>query len=340
MKFYFITILFCLGLLTSCSTGKPKHVFGTYAAPAAPDYSNINSWAALPQMLDAADSVPSGLKNIQHLSQADVFFVYPTSFLNGRKNKQWNAAIDNEIINSKTDGGAILYQSSLFNGVGKVYAPRYRQAHLHAFFSIDTSSSRKALELAYADVRASFQYYLQKYNNKRPIILAGHSQGALHLIWLLKEFFDEKELSNKLVVAYVVGWPVAENAFKKLSACKTPTETNCICSWRTFKKGYDASFIDEEDPILVTNPLNWTTEKNNYIGKKYHRGAVLDDISKPPVSEMVGAEIYKGILWVDKPKFKGSFFYPFSNFHRGDFNIFYVDVRENAKQRLNAFWRN
>lgn len=330
----------CLVLILSCSTGKPKHVFGTYPSPPSPDYNLISSWAALPQLTDAADSVPAGLKNLQALTQADVFFVYPTSFLNGKRNKQWNASIDNKTVNDKTDGGAILYQSSLFNGVGKVYAPRYRQAHLHAFFSKDTASSRKALELAYSDVRSAFLFFLEKYNNKRPIILAGHSQGALHLIWLLKEFFDDRELSKRLVVAYVVGWPVPENEFKKLSACESAVQTNCICSWRSFKTGYDGSFIEKEPAVLVTNPLNWKTTKNVYVGKEYHKGAVLDDFSEPPVSGMVGAEIYKGILWVDKPKFKGSFFYPFSNFHRGDFNIFYVDVRENALQRLNAFWRN
>lgn len=340
MKYFVLIMPLCLGLLSSCSTGKPKYVFGTYNHPPAPDYNLISSWAALPQITDAADSVPAGLKNLQALTQADVFFVYPTSFLNGKKNKQWNASIDNEVVNAKTDGGAILYQSSLFNGVGKVYAPRYRQAHLHAFFSKDTSSSRKALELAYADVRSAFRFYLDKYNNQRPIILAGHSQGALHLIRLLKEFFDDRELAKQLVVAYVVGWPVPESEFKNLSACETPVQTNCICSWRSFKTGYDGSFIEKEEAVLVTNPLNWSTKKNVYVGKEFHKGAVLDDISEPPIPGMVGAEIYKGILWVDKPKFKGSFFYPFSNFHRGDFNIFYVDVRENALQRLNAFWRN
>lgn len=74
------------------------------------------------------------MRDDQLLSQADVFFLHPTSYLDGKKHNTWNAALNDEKINKKTDLGSILYQASLFNNVGKIYAPRYRQAHLYAFF--------------------------------------------------------------------------------------------------------------------------------------------------------------------------------------------------------------
>lgn len=91
-----------------------------------------------------------------------------------------------------------MYQASLFNEVGKIYAPRYRQAHIFAFFSEDTVSAAKALDLAYLDIKNAFEYYLNNYNQGRPIILAGHSQGAAHLIRLMKEYFDNNELRKNL----------------------------------------------------------------------------------------------------------------------------------------------
>ncbi len=47
----------------------------------------------------------------------------------------WNADIDDEKINSKTDKASILYQASVFNKYCRVFAPRYRQANLEAFYT-------------------------------------------------------------------------------------------------------------------------------------------------------------------------------------------------------------
>lgn len=337
-----ISILSCMAaliLLSSCAATKPNRAFEYYVPPSVPDYRLEKNWAALPNRLDAADSVPAGLKDIQSQSQADVFFVHPTSYLDKRGNDQWNADINNEKVNRKTDEASIMYQASIFNGVGKVYAPRYRQAHLKTFFTKDSASAAKALNLAYQDVKSSFEYYLKYYNNGRPIILASHSQGTAHLIRLLKDFFDNDSLRRKLVVAYAVGFPVPIDNYKYLKPCTNKYEIGCICSWRCFKKGYEGKFVKFNKPIVLTNPLNWTTQQDVYVDKSKNLGAVLDNISEKPTLGQSGAQIHESILWVDKPKFKGSFLYPFSNFHVGDFNIFYMNVRQNAIERLGAYWK-
>jgi hypothetical protein len=51
------------------------------------------------------------------------------------------------------------------------------------------------------------------------------------------------------------------------------------------------------------------------------------------------AEIHKGILLASKPKFKGSFFFRRKNYHIGDLNLYYMNVRENAQARAKAFSR-
>ncbi len=339
MKFPLLSCASLMIFLSSCLSTKPRNTFEQYTRPAMPDYSLETHWAALPERVDAADSTPAGLKDLQGQSQADVFFLYPTSYLPKQGNDQWNAKIDDEEINAKTDRSSITYQASIFNSVGKIYAPRYRQAHYHTFFTKDTVSAKKAMNLAYEDVKKSFEYYLHNYNKGRPIILAGHSQGAAHLIRLLKEYFDNDSLIHKLVVAYVVGYPVSREKYTHLKPCTNKFDVHCICSWRSFKTGYDKKFATEGESIIVTNPLSWNTETDIYIHKSHNLGSVLDDINEAPRPGLSGAQIYKNILWVDKPKFKGSFLYFGSNFHVGDFNIFYMNVRKNAEDRLGAYWR-
>ena len=98
-------------------------------------------------------------------------------------------------------------------------------------------------------------------------------------------------------------------------------------------------FLKKEEPVWITNPLSWDTIPGKYVDKSLNLGTVLDNFNEAPVPNQSGAQIYKGILWADKPKFKFSFLYFFSNFHRGDINIFYMNIRENAERRLRAFWK-
>ena len=64
------------------------------------------------------------------------------------------------------------------------------------------------MPLAYGDVRKAFAYYLEHYNNGRPFILAGFSQGAMAVVDLLKSMDDSTY--SRLVAAYVIGYKVTD----------------------------------------------------------------------------------------------------------------------------------
>jgi hypothetical protein len=176
----YVTLPICLLLLSSGCASLPKGSFSSYI-PDAPDYGNDANWAALPSTVDSADIVPiAEWKNVQNEADVDVFFIHPTTYTGQPGQKHWNASLDDEKLNLKTDKYPIRYQATIFNGAGKVYAPRYRQAHLNCFYTKKTKDASEALELAYEDVKAAFQYYLLHYNNGRPFIIATHSQGTFH----------------------------------------------------------------------------------------------------------------------------------------------------------------
>ena len=312
------------------------------------DYSNLNNWAAHPYKKDPSDSVPGPLQyNYFADSSVDVFFLHPTTYFDDNLLKppsgtfissMWNASLHNETVNNKTDNSTILYQASIFNSAGRVFSPRYRQANYYAYFTVDTLNAIKAFDLAYQDIKQSFIFYLQHYNNGRPIIIASHSQGTTHAKLLLKEFFDGKPLIKQLVAAYLVGMPVEQNFFKSIPVCKDSSETGCFCSWRTLKEGYLTEYIKKENKkVLVTNPLSWNT-KSVTVDREENKGSILLNFNKIVV-HTTGGRIYKNVLWVNKPRFFGNVLVRQKNYHIADYNLFYVNVRDNVKTRVMEYKR-
>jgi hypothetical protein len=270
---------------------------------------------------------------------ADVFFIHPTTFTDKKDAARSNAAIDDDYINAKTDYSTILLQASAFNQQSRVFSPRYRQAHIGNFYGVDSSLATQSLQLAYSDVRNAFRYYLQHYNNQRPVIIASHSQGAIMAIELLKEFFDNKPLQKQLVVAYIVGLPLETKNFVSLRACAQPAQTNCVCSWRTFKMGYEAPWVKKEKErgasLIVTNPLSWTTD-TGFVSRQANKGSVLTRFNTI-YKKTADAQIKNGVLYSYRPQFPGSFLYRTDNYHIGDINLYYINIRENVRDRIAAY---
>ena len=161
----------------------PNHAFSDVPSPAPPDYANPAHWAALPERDDLADTLAVGATDLQATAAVDVFFVHPTTFVSA---DAWNQSLDDTTTNETTDRMVMQGQASVFNACCRIYAPRYRQATLAAFF-VEVDSAAQALDLAYSDVVAAFRYYLATFNHGRPFVLAGHSQGSRHLDFLLAE---------------------------------------------------------------------------------------------------------------------------------------------------------
>jgi Protein of unknown function (DUF3089) len=300
-----------------------------------PSYNDLNYWAAHPWKWDPSDSIPKPLRNELRDSIVDVFFLHPTTYT-GKMMSGDNADINDSYINAKTDYSTILYQASVFNQHCRIFAPRYRQAHISTFFKNQNEKTEAIFEIAYQDIKAAFQYYLENWNNDRPVIIAAHSQGSKLAERLLKEFFEDKPLKNKLVVAYLAGWPVPKDYFSSLKICADSLQTGCICSWRTFRKGYiPYYFKNEKGNSFVTNPLDWSTS-DEYTPRKLNKGSVLIRFNKVFL-HTTDAQINSGLLWVKKPRFPWGFLYFRKNYHPGDINLFYLNIRENTGQRIVAF---
>jgi hypothetical protein len=337
---YCIILILVTTLLFACSDKYQsfRSFYHFKSADGKPDYSSLDYWAAHPWKWDPSDSVPSPLKNESRDSVIDVFFLHPTTFTK-KKWKDLNAAIDDDYISARTDYSTILYQASVFNQHARVFAPRYRQGHIRNFFLKDTSKAQQSFSLAYDDIATAFKYYLQHWNNGRPFIIASHSQGSMLAERLIKEFIENKPLQKQLVAAYIVGWGIPKKLFTAIPLCTDPIQTGCICGWRTLKRGYVPFYIkDEHGNSWVTNPISWTAEEK-YIPRKQNKGSILFNFNRLYM-HTTGAQISNGLLYVKKPVFPWSFLIFKRNYHIGDINLYYIDLRENIEQRVNAYLKS
>ncbi|MFM8949585.1 MAG: DUF3089 domain-containing protein [Bacteroidota bacterium] len=330
-------------ITSSCNSRlKNKYVWtpSSQSTPPAPDYFNNGHWAALPSKQDLADNVPSasfGFNN-QENAPIDVFFIHPTSYLQQTDmSTGWNANINDEAINRQTDQGSIKYQASVFNQAGKIYAPRYRQACIRAYFTADTLNKQRALEIAYQDVKSAFDYYMTHWNHGRPVIIASHSQGTTHAIRLLQDYFDHDDaVAEKLVAAYLVGMPVWDTLFVHLRPCGDADDTRCYTTWRTYAKGYfPKNYVKPEREAVCTNPLTWKTD-DIYAPRSSNNGSILKNFNKV-YSNVCDAQVLDGVVRISRPRFPGSFLYRLKNYHIVDYNLFYLSIRENSLLRTRMF---
>ena len=308
----------------------------------APDYSNLNCWAASPYKEDTSDKIPAFLKDEKRDTRADVFFIHPTSYFGEKKGDPWNADLRDTAVNNNTDNLSILFQTTVFNGSCRVFAPRYRQGNMEAFYVFNTPEAKSAFDLAYQDVKKAFQYYLKHENKKRPIIIASHSQGSLHAIRLLQEFFDGKPLQKRLVCAYVIGYQIKKDAFRTIPVGERPNQTGCFVGWRSYAKGeIPRGAAAENGNSVCVNPLTWNTSEA-WASSELHLGILNNFETTTPHTVSAGIEPNTKILWIETKVVLDEKKKNMTNYHVWDYNLFWMNIRQNVKDRIDAFmakWR-
>lgn len=330
--------------------------FAESPVPPAPDYAQDQFWAALPGRRDRADRTPPGCRDGQEQAGVDVFYIHPTLYSSKPKTAyRWNQKLEEKRHNREIDRLPMHFQASAFNGAGKIYAPRYRQAHYSVFLTPHLDDKEAALGIAYSDIEAAFAYFLEHYSQGRPFILAGHSQGTLHAARLLKHKIIGTPLQDRLVVAYLPGMAIPADSLAGLPVCVDSTATGCFVSWSTYLRGYTPpSYGQGLHRAACVNPVSWSyvpttgsglrppvdsisgLAAGHYTPKNLHRGAVLRPFWKkyPGICD---AQVQGGMLWVTRPRFWGNFLYRSPNYHTGDINLFYLDIRANAIRRVQSF---
>jgi hypothetical protein len=335
----------------------PTGHFERQAAGAAPDYAQASSWMARPDAAtDLVQWTPEGARLPDPIARVDtqVFYVHPTTYL---QRDRWNAPLQPPADTAARTRLFVQSQASAFGQLGDVWAPRYRQAAYGAFL-LKNSDAQQALDVAYSDVAAAFDEFLRRIPAGSPIILAGHSQGALHLERLLKDKIAGQPIARRIVAAYVVGWPISASADLPalgLPACGSPAQTGCILSWMSFGEPANPDLIFHEwqktkglnggdrrqQDVLCVNPISGV--RNGAAPPADNPGTLAptaDLTSATLLTGKVGARCDQGLLKLDGdiPPL-GPFVLPGNNYHVYDYALFWGAIRQDAGRRIAAWHR-
>lgn len=353
-----IAVTFALRLFPGALTRAalvPTSVFEQQEQLARNAYDDPAMWFSMPGKgaNDPARWLPPGVDRANEGSlPVAVFFVHPTSYL---ERAHWNAALSDE----QSQQRARLYlrgMASAFGAASEIWAPRYRQATFGAFLT-DKPEGQLAIDAAYADVALAFDRFLAGVDPQTPIVLAGHSQGALHVLRLLRERVAGTPLQARVAMAYPIGWPISvEHDLPALGlpACDAPGAAGCLVTWSSFAEpaepgewldiygkspGFDGQ-VRGDSAILCVNPL--TGRAGGAAAPASANLGTLKPDEDLNDGELVPGSVparcgERGLLLIGDGPDLGRYVLPGGNYHVYDIPLFWANLRQDFARRMGAW---
>ena len=328
----------------------PRQPFQTYRPPPAPDYSSRAAWALLP-----ADPAKPGRQD----GAVDVFFVHPTTYNGG---EQWNGPIAYPRAARQLSSVMLPNYAGPFARVGRVFAPRYRQASVYAMASL-REDALEARKFAYGDVKAAFENYLVRYNHNRPFLLVGVEQGgSLAALLLRDEIASRPDLRGRMLAAYLLQTLVPADDYgpgSPIPACTARAQAHCVVAYVQVREGRmgtahrilgralgwnatgELAPLGTRPPLCV-NPLLGSSS-NALAPQQDNLGAAnatdLEWGARPGyLPHEVSAQCRDGLLWVSRaksPSLKAVGGWAERQKPAG-YNLFYADLEADARDRVRA----
>ncbi|MFZ4707496.1 MAG: DUF3089 domain-containing protein [Bacteroidales bacterium] len=320
--------------LSLCATSCKKTEKQSSNTDEATDYSIATHWL----------NIPATIKPV------DVFYLYPTVWTPDSATNPLYSEIDDA---SMLKGSAFAFsdQATAFETAGNVYAPYYRQANAIRTLVLPEDQRWQMLSQAPAkDVIAAFDYYINHFNNGRPFILAGHSQGANLLLFILSEYMKKfPAVYSRMIAAYVTGYPVTADfmaANKHLKFAQGPDDSGVIISYNTQspKVVQGTNIVVGNNVGLVINPISWKRDEtlataseslgSLWFGENHSFVKVLN-FADARIDLTQGVLICSSVN--DSAMYKFSGFMGLGVYHSFDIPFYYYNLRENAENRAGKF---
>jgi len=310
----------------------------------APDYSQKASWYNIPDIT----------------KDVDTFYIYATEYIMGslEEGAPDYASLDNAEMLEGVEMEYVLHASAFAESTN-VFMPYYRQCGMPLMGKSwkETGNVDAAISgMPYGDVTAALDYYFENYNQGRPFIIAGHSQGSAMTKLVLKRYFKEhSERYERMVAAYPIGYSVTKADLEEYPHLKFATgeiDTGVIVSYNT--EGPKNAEVNAETAVLLPgaisiNPLNWKLD-DTYAPASENLGSLLVNEQTGETSfGDVGADARvnpeRGVVVTnaqgeqmdeDQAKVAIEFFGPDGR-HGEDYTFFYSNIKDNVAKRVATY---
>lgn len=323
-------------VLTSCTSKDDNPIPTPTEDIGAPDYSKEACWWKIPEIT----------------KEFDTFYIYSTMYMGANEGDPDYATLDNaEMLDGLKIEHAI--KSSAFEESTNLFIPLYRQAGM----KVAGESWKKTGHIdeavagtPYTDITAALDYYFKNYNEGRPFVIAGHSQGSAILRFVLKDYFKKHPAYyERMVAAYAIGYSITKDdleANPHMKFATGETDTGVIISWHA--EGPKNAEVNAPSAVLLPNgisinPLNWKRD-DTYAPASMNLGSIVLD-EKTGATEIRDIEgdaqvnLARGTVITNAkavPNEMVEFAGP-QSYHQDDYSIFYNNIKDNVAKRIAAY---
>ena len=304
----------------------------------ASDYSDVENWLR----------IPAAKKEV------DTFFIYPTIVTDTDPDAPQIIPIDDPVMRLGAEG-TYLKDAMAFEKSTNVFVPFYRQSNMAALAELrEDELIEFQMQEQRTDIYGALDYYFEHFNEGRPFILAGHSQGSIMSKIVLEEYMQaHPDYYDRMVAAYLVGFSVTKRDLKDyphLKFAQGEDDTGVVVSWNTEGPGnkHADNIVVLKDAISI-NPINWKLD-DTYAPAEENLGSRIDiledykfDEKRPGLAD-AQVDTERGVVVCRNEDLPHSttdedlpdVFGP-DSFHRGDYAFFYFNVEENVGKRVDAY---
>ena len=264
--------------------------------------------------------------------KADVFYLLPScvyDWTDSTGTLRHNASVTDSLHRVRM-ARAFPIADYIFGDSANFFSPYYRQITLDAWSNVADGSFNEYLGVAFDDVRLAFRYYLEHWNQGRPFVLAGFSQGAMLAMQLIfKEMTPD--VAGRMIAAYIIGYHIAKEEMdgcEYIRPAQGADDTGVCVVYSTVTDLNVVSPLVSGSNAMIINPASWTTDElpysvNDTVTVRIDRDKMV------LVADGIDASQYV------KPKLAALF--PSGNLHLLELELYKEQLRENVKLRINSF---
>ncbi|MDE5827422.1 MAG: DUF3089 domain-containing protein, partial [Duncaniella sp.] len=208
------------------------------------------------------------------------------------------------------------------------YSPYYRHITLNSWATLNEDTiNRRYHDVAFVDVKNAFDYFIRNFNNGRPFILAGFSQGGKSVVELLKVINEDTR--GRMVAAYVMGYKVTPEDIRNhpyITAARDSVDTGVVVCYNSVADVKYVKDVVSTPNVMCINPVNWHTDATP---------AILNDTITVTLDPQANVLVVKG--------FDGSYLpnildiLNVGDYHGAEPWLYSECLRKNIRQRIESF---